>query len=1188
MSEQMVMEIILDAKARIQELTNAGVSIENIKKIVNEAKQSFKDFTKNILSNAKQIVTQGFEVIRKSALKMANAISKSLKTIDKAFTKIVAVTGLAGGTLLKLASDAQEMENKFNVVFGNLSSKTDAWANNYGDAINRSKNTIKDMLAENQNLFVGFGMTRESAAEFSKQVVMLTNDLSSFNNINPEKTSELMISALQGQSMAATSLGASIKEAQLHISAQQLGLGEYSAKMDESTKMMIRFNAILMQSPDAIGDSVRTAWDFANVSKGIVDNLKYLGTSIGKYLIPSANDLGKELLTLIKSTSDWVNTNEDAMKNIVDSALSFLKFSSAIFIVIKALVLLTSPVTLVMASIVALKAAWDLNLFGIRDTAINTWNEIKDKFQEFKDYLDSADMTDLLIDISVGVGSLLLVGGTVLTATGFMSLAKPLITKALGAVSSVGLAALAGTAVGIALSIAIDPSINSLDDWKDSVKEIVREFQTAWETQDWSILQDALKFAVQDFGTWIIEAITNVAEDIGSVLKNALSSGWDKFVSNMKLFSSNNSSYLTDTSTYYTPYSNGFDSGGYTGDGGKYDVAGVVHKGEYVIPKWQVEKNPELIAQLEGQRKKGYWTGGFAGLKAFISSNAQDEASAQEYIATLESLESLITDLQDSVKALQSDRESLTDELKASLDSAKEQIENGDVEGKEKVEADFNDLSSALSNAASALENEFLASLSTVVSNISSMQTSAGFLSAGGALNTLVGGLGMASAAIGIVSTMIDSTDLQAELDAKNTETFKNAVETFKESIENMELGEKASAYVSSAKINTTSVTSSDIGNFTSKYSNKYGNYFEKFNTSAFENFIKENYGLDIDGAGIAASGQHDVTKKLWYRWKYGERKVGQYYSETEIATAINTLIEEANAQLLADFAEGIGLSASDFASNMLSELEDGNFKETLETMYVDAQKTAYMNSEIMNSAYDELSEKKAEQIAKEMTEWETQYANLDFENMSIEEIEEHISNISTDIANQFSEASDEISQLISELSESLSDGFADALSSALEEADFTTFSSSLGQIIYDTVKNNLIEAFIVEAQVQERLAEYSELYASGRYDEAASLLKEVISDAKEAYEVIETQLDDVKEEAKKAGADFTSDSGSSDSSSSEDYSDTYYEASDSSSSSTSETTVIHYHFDFSNSTGYDEEKIVDIVKRTVNNTKEA
>jgi len=55
---------------------------------------------------------------------------------------------------------------------------------------------------------------------------------------------------------------------------------------------------------------------------------------------------------------------------------------------------------------------------------------------------------------------------------------------------------------------------------------------------------------------------------------------------------------------------NNFAYGGYTGDGGKYEPKGVVHGGEYVIPKWMVKKSPDLIGSLESTRRRGYADGG--------------------------------------------------------------------------------------------------------------------------------------------------------------------------------------------------------------------------------------------------------------------------------------------------------------------------------------------------------------------------------------------------------------------------------------------------------------------------------------------------------------------------------------------------------------------------------------------------
>lgn len=59
-------------------------------------------------------------------------------------------------------------------------------------------------------------------------------------------------------------------------------------------------------------------------------------------------------------------------------------------------------------------------------------------------------------------------------------------------------------------------------------------------------------------------------------------------------------------------YIEGFAEGGYTGDGGKHDVAGVVHKGEYVVPQsvnYAPAAQPHIHA-LEKMRT-GYADGGF-------------------------------------------------------------------------------------------------------------------------------------------------------------------------------------------------------------------------------------------------------------------------------------------------------------------------------------------------------------------------------------------------------------------------------------------------------------------------------------------------------------------------------------------------------------------------------------------------
>lgn len=62
----------------------------------------------------------------------------------------------------------------------------------------------------------------------------------------------------------------------------------------------------------------------------------------------------------------------------------------------------------------------------------------------------------------------------------------------------------------------------------------------------------------------------------------------------------------------------GFSTGGYTGDGGKFEPMGVVHGGEYVIRK-EVVSQPGARDYLDRLNAKGYASGGFVGVSPAVA-----------------------------------------------------------------------------------------------------------------------------------------------------------------------------------------------------------------------------------------------------------------------------------------------------------------------------------------------------------------------------------------------------------------------------------------------------------------------------------------------------------------------------------------------------------------------------------------
>lgn len=164
-----------------------------------------------------------------------------------------------GKKSIEVNSNMIETQNKFNVVYGEHSKAANDWVKNYTNVLGISELKTKESMGDIQNLFTGFGMDRKTSMDMSKDIVMLANDLDSFNNLSSRgiDVHKTMQSALMGESEAAKTLGASILEPQMNVAAMELGFKKYSNKMDETTKIMIRMKAIQMQSKDALGDTAR-------------------------------------------------------------------------------------------------------------------------------------------------------------------------------------------------------------------------------------------------------------------------------------------------------------------------------------------------------------------------------------------------------------------------------------------------------------------------------------------------------------------------------------------------------------------------------------------------------------------------------------------------------------------------------------------------------------------------------------------------------------------------------------------------------------------------------------------------------------------------------------------------------------------------------------------------------------------
>lgn len=214
------------------------------------------------------------------------------------------------GAAIKAASDAEEMQSAFNVVFGDMAADVTEWAKITGDAMGRSTQEIQRGALAFQELF-GKSLDPEQAVKMSKEFAVLTQDLASFKNLSNEVAQQKLFSGLVGEAEPLRSVGVFLSEAAVQAKAAELGIKGANGALTDQQKIVVRAAIIQEQLADAQGDVVRTAGSTANQFKAVQAQFEELSVTVGQKLLPIANKLltvFNRVLTFFTNLPDGVQT----------------------------------------------------------------------------------------------------------------------------------------------------------------------------------------------------------------------------------------------------------------------------------------------------------------------------------------------------------------------------------------------------------------------------------------------------------------------------------------------------------------------------------------------------------------------------------------------------------------------------------------------------------------------------------------------------------------------------------------------------------------------------------------------------------------------------------------------------------------------------------------------------------------
>ena len=273
-------------------LVVVGVDLSDLGSGLNDAS--------NDVERAAGEMQRSFEGVGKSFQQTGQNMMKAGAVMSGAIT---APLVLFGTHAVKAASDAQEMQSAFEVVFGEMATDVRAWAEATGDAMGRSTQEMQRGALSFQELF-GKALDPAQAAEMSKTFAVLTQDLASFKNLSNEVAQQKLFSGLTGEAEPLRAVGVFLNDAAVEAKLLQMGIQEVNGKFTDQQKILGRAALIQEQLAAANGDVIRTSDSLANRQRAAQAAFEELSVTVGTVLIPAITPLVELVSDLLLSFNE--------------------------------------------------------------------------------------------------------------------------------------------------------------------------------------------------------------------------------------------------------------------------------------------------------------------------------------------------------------------------------------------------------------------------------------------------------------------------------------------------------------------------------------------------------------------------------------------------------------------------------------------------------------------------------------------------------------------------------------------------------------------------------------------------------------------------------------------------------------------------------------------------------------------
>jgi phage-related tail protein len=224
-------------------------------------------------------------------------------------TPIIAI----GTAATKMAMDAVESENLFEVSMGKMANSARAWSESLRKELGLNAYELRENAATFNAMLTSMGLSEKQAYDFSTSLTKLSYDMASFYNLDPSVAFDKLRSGISGESEPLKQLGILVNENTVELYAYQNGIAKTGAELTEQQKVQARYGVIMKQTAKAQGDLGRTLDSPTNKLRIQKEQLKQTGIELGQKLIPLMN----KGLDVIKPIIEYISNLSDAQKESI-------------------------------------------------------------------------------------------------------------------------------------------------------------------------------------------------------------------------------------------------------------------------------------------------------------------------------------------------------------------------------------------------------------------------------------------------------------------------------------------------------------------------------------------------------------------------------------------------------------------------------------------------------------------------------------------------------------------------------------------------------------------------------------------------------------------------------------------------------------------------------------------------------